>query len=127
MPKGRAEANREYALRAMVRNRDWLQATKIEKGCIDCGYREHPEALDFDHRPGEIKNFILGHAGTRSLAVVQLEAAKCDVRCANCHRVLSARRRAEGVVVEKGPRPPRQQPVVDTLAAYGRGRVMADA
>jgi hypothetical protein len=67
---------------------------KLAVGCKDCGYREHVAALDFDHLPGMEKKFILGDAGKHSWDDVLDEMAKCEVVCANCHRVRTARRRA---------------------------------
>ena len=86
-------------LSARARNFEWLRLYKLEHGCIDCGYRAHAVALDFDHRPDEIKLFGLASAGGRAPASVRAEAAKCDVRCANCHRVVTAARRDDGVGV----------------------------
>jgi hypothetical protein len=48
---------------------------------------DHPECLDLDHRPGEIKLFDISKSTTRSLALVIAEAEKCDVVCSNCHRI----------------------------------------
>jgi ribosomal protein L44E len=71
-----------------------IQKIKLDSGCVDCGYREHVEALDFDHLPESGKLFNIGEKmGTFSLAKLLEEAAKCEVRCANCHRVKTARRR----------------------------------
>lgn len=55
--------------------------------CIDCGEND-PIVLEFDHRVGSSKLFAIGEAVTkkRCLRVVKEEIAKCDVRCANCHR-----------------------------------------
>ena len=42
----------------------WLQSLKLERGCewvrddgSVCGYREHPVALEFDHRDPSTKRF----------------------------------------------------------------------
>lgn len=67
--------------------RIWLGDIKLASGCMDCGYAKNYEALDFDHRPGMIKiadiSVMLGSSEQRLLA----EIAKCDVVCANCHRI----------------------------------------
>lgn len=55
------------------------------KSCIDCGETD-PVVLEFDHRDGESKEFDVANAGSYSKARVAAELAKCDVRCANCHR-----------------------------------------
>lgn len=68
----------------------YLSALKMEKGCIKCGYREHPAALDFDHRNPKEKLFIISSYGRRPWDLVLEELKKCDVVCANCHRIKSA-------------------------------------
>lgn len=62
-------------------------AVKMERGCIDCGYRAHPAALHFDHRDPSTKLFAIAKGLTRSWAAIEAEIAKCDVRCANCHAI----------------------------------------
>lgn len=83
----RNKAQREK-LRAYIN--DYLK----DKSCIDCGESDRI-VLDFDHRPGEIKKFNLGDAASNfySLKTVMVEIAKCDIRCANCHRRITYKRR----------------------------------
>lgn len=67
---------------------------QLEKGCADCGYREHPSALEFDHLPGTEKLFNIGEQiGNRSRETLWEEIAKCDVVCANCHNIRTSTRR----------------------------------
>lgn len=72
----------------------WVAEMKIALGCADCGYNAHAEALDFDHVRGT-KEFDIGGVGvvSRGKARILLEIEKCDVVCANCHRVRTADRR----------------------------------
>lgn len=67
---------------SVQRKRAILDALKRERGCVDCGATEG--RLDFDHRPGTIKEFNLGRPRA-SLERVLAEVEKCDVRCASCH------------------------------------------
>ena len=56
--------------------------------CVDCGYSSHLAALDFDHRDPAQKSFSMARAlNERSEIQCEVEANKCDIRCANCHRV----------------------------------------
>jgi hypothetical protein len=56
--------------------------------CVDCGYSSHLAALDFDHRDPSTKKFQLAKGLTHySELLCEIEAAKCDIRCANCHRI----------------------------------------
>jgi ribosomal protein L44E len=58
--------------------------------CVDCGYSTCPEALQFHHRDASTKEFGLG-TFNGSLARLMEEATKCDLVCANCHRIRHAR------------------------------------
>lgn len=61
--------------------------------CMDCGGAFPPECMDFDHRPDEIKSFTLNSGIYRNIESLLIEAAKCDVVCANCHRIRTRRRK----------------------------------
>ncbi len=56
--------------------------------CSDCGNTFHPVCMDFDHVRGE-KLFNISAA--KNLAITEetllLELDKCDLTCANCHRL----------------------------------------
>ncbi|WP_460532180.1 hypothetical protein [Humibacter ginsengiterrae] len=61
--------------------------------CLDCGATDL-RVLDFDHRPNEIKReavmklVVLGF----SESIVMAEIEKCDVRCRNCHAIVTYER-----------------------------------
>lgn len=61
--------------------------------CVDCGDADI-RVLDFDHREGSDKGTEVmrlaqhGHALKR----VAEEIAKCDVRCRNCHAIVTYER-----------------------------------
>jgi hypothetical protein len=60
-----------------------------DRPCMDCGGRFAPHQMDFDHRNGTTKRFRVtsGGAMLRPTRVLLDEVAKCDVVCANCHRI----------------------------------------
>lgn len=65
-----------------------LNAYKLSKGCEECGYKEHPYALDFDHIDPSTKHFNIGRSRAKvSIDKIWEEVAKCRVLCANCHRI----------------------------------------
>lgn len=72
-------------------NREYIWQYLSENPCIDCGESD-PVVLEFDHK-GDVEK--VGHvsrlARDRTLDIVKAEIAKCDVRCANCHRRKTAR------------------------------------
>ena len=82
-PEKLAEWNRAHRdrLRALIRQ------IKLERGCIDCGYRENADALQFDHVRG---TKVVNISRVRSYKVLLAEVAKCDVRCGNCHLIRTA-------------------------------------
>ena len=65
---------------------------KLKTGCMDCGYNLSAVALDFDHRVGEVKLFTLSMYNSKSWDNILREIAKCDVVCANCHRIRTNQR-----------------------------------
>lgn len=70
-----------------------IDEIKLALGCTDCGFNSHPAALDFDHLPGFEKSdtvATLVGAGKLELALAEIE--KCEVVCANCHRIRTAER-----------------------------------
>jgi hypothetical protein len=62
--------------------------------CIDCG-ESNPIVLEFDHKDPKDKSFIVSSAITRTsyvnLEIVKNEINKCEIRCANCHRIKTAK------------------------------------
>jgi len=59
--------------------------------CVDCGENDII-VLDFDHRDDSSKRADVGRllTGGYSVRTVMIEIEKCDVRCANCHRIRTA-------------------------------------
>ena len=73
----------------------WINQRKEEKGCKRCGVTD-PRVLDFHHKNGEDKLF--GDGGFRravGFEQIQKEVEKCEVVCANCHRILHDEERTE--------------------------------
>ncbi len=72
-------------------NRVFVLAYLAEHPCVDCGESDLT-VLDFDHRDPELKRTeVMKLAARRPWRLVLLEIAKCDVRCASCHRRRTAR------------------------------------
>ena len=68
-------------------NRLWIDALKLKKGCELCGYKEHPQALQFDHLDPATKKFTISSKLRENKQVLLEEINKCRVLCANCHSV----------------------------------------
>lgn len=72
------------------RNRSKMLEYINAKKCVDCGETD-PVVLEFDHRDGTQKEAEVARLIVqRQWAKVAAEIAKCDVRCANCHRKKTA-------------------------------------
>lgn len=76
------------------RGSDLCNAAK-DRPCADCGGVFHYSAMDFDHRG---QRGIPSDTKMKQLAIMSAsrfadEVAKCDVVCANCHRVRTWKRR----------------------------------
>jgi hypothetical protein len=70
-----------------AQGRTYLQQIKTEKGCARCGYNEHPAALDFNHIDPTTKSFNIASCASHSKELLDAEIAKCEILCANCHRI----------------------------------------
>lgn len=61
---------------------------------MDCGQKFPPCAMDFDHRAGETKIADIARLINNTVPWEKIEAemAKCDLVCANCHRIRTSKR-----------------------------------
>jgi hypothetical protein len=85
----RAQTRNAYVI---AENKKQLRAYLSTHPCIDCGCTDI-RCLDFDHVRGKKSDDIskmLGHS--LPWATIEAEIAKCEVRCANCHRIKSNER-----------------------------------
>lgn len=68
-------------------NRKYVREIKESTACVDCNKYYPYYVMDFDHQHS--KEFIISKAindGT-SLDKIKQEIDKCEIVCANCHRV----------------------------------------
>lgn len=89
-----------------ARNKERLRAVKMahyarararlnelkSRPCHDCGGSFLPECMDFDHVRGE-KVMSVGLLVAGKLERLEAEIVKCDLVCANCHRIRTFNRR----------------------------------
>ena len=86
----RKELERGY----LDRRHEKISEIKMSRGCADCGYNAHAIALDFDHiNDDKIDGVSRMVSKRRPWRDVLAEVEKCEVVCANCHRVRTADRR----------------------------------
>ena len=67
---------------------------RIYGKCTDCGITDH-RVLQFDHIGDKHKNVSDMIFQGNSIKVIKAEIRKCQVRCANCHTIITAQRRTK--------------------------------
>jgi hypothetical protein len=65
-----------------------------EHPCVDCGIAD-PIVLEFDHVAAKRASVTTLAWAEYSLATIDREIARCEVRCCNCHRRKTTERRGE--------------------------------
>lgn len=78
--------NRKNRDKLLKRNRQFIHEYLSKNPCVDCGI-SIIEVLEFDHVRGEKSKNICDMVANCSLEKIQEEITKCDVRCANCHKL----------------------------------------
>jgi len=77
---------KELAYKTKQQYKKRLADIKQASGCVDCGENNHI-VLDFDHLKDKKYNISrMIHDGFSWKAILK-EIQKCEVVCANCHRV----------------------------------------
>ncbi len=88
--------NKEKHLSYVRRNKEgvrlFIEEYKKSRSCTDCGFsgKEFPYVLDFDHlNEGTAKEFTIGSwaHSVLSIEAIEREIEKCELVCANCHRI----------------------------------------
>jgi hypothetical protein len=98
--KNKADKNKRAAIRYRERMQEIVGKVQLArrerkrqlvayKGgkCSDCGGVFPAICFDFDHRDVHAKSFEIGRRIGYSLEKLLVEVEKCDLVCANCHRI----------------------------------------
>lgn len=81
------ERVRTREVRVIEDNQKRLAGYLSQHPCIDCGQSDI-RVLEFDHVRGNKSNNIAWMVGKgSSWSTIETEIEKCEVRCANCHRI----------------------------------------
>ena len=72
------------------RNRQFVYDILRQSECVDCG-DNRPEVLQFDHQRDKHFDINAGVHNRYGLAKLRAEIEKCEIRCANCHAIRTAR------------------------------------
>ena len=88
--KKTAAKNKKLAIKA---SKDFVWNYLSAHPCVDCG-ESNPIVLEFDHVRGNKRKTLSRLTGEGySIEAIQKEINKCEVRCANCHRIRTAKER----------------------------------
>lgn len=77
--------NKKKMRKRAARNRSIVLETKHQP-CSDCKVSYPPIVMDFHHVKG-VKKFSIARSDTKSKKMLLDEIAKCELLCANCHRL----------------------------------------
>ena len=98
-PERQRQAQRESVKRRREKINEWVRADRAKRRayidsfkqnpCLDCGQSYDPCVMDFHHRDGDEKSARLAIMASEryTYEAIDIEIAKCDVICANCHRL----------------------------------------
>lgn len=88
------ETEKAYYVERRRKKREFLDKLR-DRPCLDCGGKFPTYVMEFDHVPERgKKSFPVANGGNWSLISGPLleELKKCDVICANCHRIRTYKR-----------------------------------
>jgi len=73
---------------------EYVFLLKAKSPCSDCKQFYPPVVMDFDHLPQFKKTKGIAHLirNTHSMESIIKEIAKCELVCANCHRIRTSSR-----------------------------------
>ena len=95
---------RQADVRARQRAQVFIDSYKRGKPCLDCGVTFPSCAMDFDHVRGKkVRDVSYMVAKGKSDKLLLAEIEKCDLVCANCHRVRHHPERVEQETHAKTP------------------------
>ena len=92
---------REHMKERKSEIRDKIRELK-KQPCVDCGNTYDPVCMDFDHLEEYDKSHGVSAMVSRSKAwpAIEAEIAKCELVCANCHRLRTKKRTDARIAAE---------------------------
>lgn len=86
--------DKAYRRKTMIRE---LVRVEKDKPCMDCNISYPPFVMDFDHREDKEFDISRGYL-TGNITKIMKEIEKCDLVCANCHRIRTHARQQASVI-----------------------------
>ena len=102
MPYKNSKIQQRYQRERTRKGKLLIMSELFDSKCSRCGFSEdpktgkiEPELFDFHHRDPSKKEFEIGQKLKCNIDRCIEEAKKCDLLCANCHRVIEDELRAK--------------------------------
>lgn len=76
-------------------NRIYVRIIKESNPCTDCGIKYPHYVMDFDHLKDKVVNVADLANSDVSTKRIQKEIDKCELVCANCHRIRTHKRKQD--------------------------------
>lgn len=93
MSTNKADYQRKAMETARIRNRLYVRQYKEGRPCTDCGIVYPWYVMEFDHtKDNKFRDVCVMVNRGHAIAKIQEEIDKCDLVCANCHRLRSGAR-----------------------------------
>jgi len=89
---------KKWQKKKRIANAKFAARVKRRYGCSICGYKEHTDALHFDHINPKEKKREISKMHTCSRTELKKEIKKCRILCANCHAVHTAKQREDNIL-----------------------------
>jgi len=89
-----------FKQKAFKRNKKFINEYLKVHPCVDCG-NDNVIVLDFDHIKSKERNIADMVHQCMSIENIKKEIEKCEVRCANCHRITTHNRRIKKIKINK--------------------------
>jgi hypothetical protein len=83
---------KKHRIKSRNAAKEYVWKYLLKHPCIQCG-ESNPVVLEFHHRHGKDKAVTEMVSSGYTIPRIQAEIDKCDVLCANCHRILTAKER----------------------------------
>lgn len=84
--KSRSRPGYKWRVSELLQKKRQFLIDSRSQPCLDCHQTYPYYVMEFDHTRG-VKQFKVSEMTSRSIDAIILEMEKCDVVCANCHRV----------------------------------------
>lgn len=80
------ERAKEWTKKQIAKNKEYIRNFLLDHPCVNCG-NDDIRVLEFDHMRDKVADISYATFAGWSTERLQEEIDKCQIRCANCHRI----------------------------------------